>query len=297
MGSWAILRRLLGFWTAVDNPVFWRETFRPPIWHGIVAWFARATGVALALGGLACYFTTLLVLYLRSPLVPLLPVLLIWTLLIGLALAPTVVAEREQRTWETLRTTPLALDQIVLSKASGALWWLRHLVRAMTGVLLIAGIGVGLGSFVIASPPGGSGPGRLPGLVLCGATVVLPLGSALLFILDRTQHFVLTCVAALGVSASSSTVRASLSGASVAVLSVLLVDTGIAAIVLALQPGHVITEVGAHLLMQVTLGPTVSYLAELPLISMLLYVTVTLVARELVIRALWRWTLRRAGDV
>jgi hypothetical protein len=291
MSSWQLLRRMIGFWQAIDNPVFLRETARPPIWHGIAAWMERSTGITLALGGLTCYFSTLLIFYLNSLLVILTGLLVIWTLLISLTLAPSVVQEREHRTWETLRMVPLSLETILLGKAGGALWWLRNLIRIMSGILLVVAIGIGLVSLIVVPGDTPAHPNQSGPPLLCALALVAPLTSATLFVFDRAQQFVLTVLAALAVSVSSSNVRTAMSGAIVAALITWMMDVGVASMLLALRTDAPVPP----LLMLATFGPVVGYIAELPLLDMLLYVSVTLLVREIAVRGLWYWTVRTAG--
>ena len=291
MSSWQLLRRLIGFWQAIDNPVFLRETARPPVWHGIAAWMERSTGITLALGGLACYLSTLLIFYLNSLLVILTGLLLIWTLLISLTLAPSVVQERQHQTWDTLRTVPLSLETILLGKAGGALWWLRNPIRIMSGILLVVAIGIGMVSLVVIPNDTPVRPDESRPPLLCALALLAPLTSAALFVFDRAQQFVLTVLAALAVSVSSSNVRSALSGAIVAALITWLVDVGVASVLLALQPNAPVPP----LLMLATFGPVVGYMAELPLTTMLGFVGVTLLTREIAVRGLWYWTVRTAG--
>jgi ABC-type Na+ efflux pump permease subunit len=290
MSSWRLLQHLIVFWNAVDNPIFMRETRRLPVWHDVYTRISRATGLALMLGGLGCYLSTLLVFYLNNLLILLVPFLFFWTLLLGLTLAPTVVEEREQRTWETLRTTPLTIETILLGKMGGALWWLRDVIRAVSGLLLLVAAGIGLVSLVLA--PANS-TASLPH-VLCAAAVALPLISAAAFVIDRAQQFVLTVVAALAAGTSARSVRIALAASSTAALGVWLADVGVAVLLISFQPQQIATTSLSELVGLLTLGPMAGYLTRLSIGTTVLYVTLTLVAREVAIRLLWHWTIRAA---
>lgn len=293
MSSWKLLRHLIAFWSAVDNPIFMRETRRLPVWHDIYTRISRATGLALMLGGLGCYLSTLLVFYLNNLLILLVPFLLFWTLMLGLTLAPTVVEEREQRTWDTLRTTPLTIETILLGKMGGALWWLRDVIRVVSGLLILVAAGIGLVSLVLA--PANTSD-SLP-QVLCAAAIVLPLLSSALFVIDRAQQFVLTVVAALAAGTTARSVRIALASSSAAAFGVWLADVGIAVVLISFQPQRIATTSLSELVGLLTLGPMAGYLTRLPLHTTALYVALTLISREIAIRLLWRWTIRAATAV
>lgn len=295
MSSWQLLRHLTAFWSAIDNPIFWRETFRPPIWQAIVTRIARATGLSLMLGGLVCYLNTLLVFYLNNLLILLVPLLLLWMWLLGMTLGPVVVQERQNHTWETLLTTPLSTETILLGKAGGAMWWLRHLMRLMSGVLMLMALGVGVSSLVLVPSSWGTNSySQLPTGLFCGLTTILPLVSAILFVLDRMQQFVLTALAALAASVSSTTVRGSMTWASVAAMVVWLLDILAAALLMAVQPDFGVRNAGSNMLMISTLGPMIGYLTKLPIVPMVLCMLGTMLIRELAVRRLWIWTVQRA---
>lgn len=293
MTSWKILRHLIIFWSAADNPVFLRETQRPPIWHNYYARLSQTTGLALMLGGLSCYMLTLLVFFLQNLLILLVPLLGFWLLLTGLTLAPAVVGERERYTWETLRTTPLEMPAILLGKAGGALWWERDMLRVMIGALILFAAGVGLVSLVLV-PTNEAGTLQIPSSLICLAALILPIVMAVTFIVDRAQYFVLIVVSMLAASASTRSTRGALAGATVTTLIIWMVDIGVAGTVLALQPGRATLTVETDWLVLVTLGPVASYMTELDIGPMFATIGLTLVARELLIRAIWQLTVQRA---
>jgi hypothetical protein len=297
MSSWKLLHKLTAFWAAIDNPIFWRETFRPPIWQGITAQAARVSGLTLALAGVFCYLNTLLVFYVHSLLVLLVPIFVLWTVLIGLTLGPAIVRERELGTWEILRSTSLSLEDIILGKAAGGLWWLRHMLQTLSGLVVLIAIVLGLGSLILTPSDFDLGPLSVPSEAVCTMALLLPLITAILFIADRAQQFVLMVTAALAVSTSSSTVRVALPAASVATILVWLTDIGLAVIVLAAQPDAALGRMGRPVLTLSTLGPTVAYLSMLSLDRMLICVALTLIAREIAIRVIWRWAFNKANQM
>lgn len=296
MSSWRLLRTLISFWTSIDNPIFVRETTYPPMWYRMAARLSEATGVVLALGGLGCYISVLLTFYLNNLLVLLAPALVLWIVLIASSLGPVIVLERERRTWETLRTVPLPTEMILLGKAGGALWWLRDLIRIMGGILLLVAVGIGLVSLVVIPNASDSNLDVLPTSLICGAFLVLPVLSAVVYILDRAQQFVLMAVAALAVSAQSQTVRTAMSGAVVAALILWMIDAGMAIVMLALLPHGASAPSNMNIMALVTLGPIASYLSALSLVYAAVTIAGTLALREIVIRVLWAWVVRAAQN-
>lgn len=297
MTSWQLLRHLTAFWNALDNPVFLRETEHPPIWHGAYARLSRMTGLSLVFGGMLCYGGMLLVLYLHNLLILMLPLLFAWTILVGLTLAPVIVAEREKGTWVVLRTTPLSMESIVLGKASGALWWMSDLLHLMVALLLLAAMGIGLLSLVITPTDTSGTPSGVPGELLCAATLLVPLGTAVVFVMDRAQQFVLTALAALAASATSHNGRSAMAAASMATLITWWADVGLAVALLALYPDRMSVIGTGQLLSLAALGPLVGYLAAFSIEKTILLLLGTLLLRELAVRAMWRWTLYAAREI
>jgi len=292
MSSWKLLRGLLAFWSVVENPVFWRETFRPPMWHHLMQRMAQASGLLLILAGLACYLTVLLAL-LVDLLAVIMAVLVLWVLLLGLSVSPVIVRERERQTWETLRTTPLSTETIILGATAGALWWMRGPLRVMMIVVLLVSSVVGLGSFVLAPKTTNTDPGTIPGYVLCAMTLGLPLLMALFFLADRAQQFVVMILAALSASSSAHSVRTAVPAGMVAMLIVWALDVALAGLLLA---GHEFgfRDVSQRVMALAIFGPTVAYLSEFSPERTVLYITLTLAIREVVVHGLW-WRVVRAA--
>ncbi len=296
MSSWDLLRHLFGSWRVTDNAIVSQAMRHPPIWHGVYVRLARATGALLVAGSMACYGVTLALVLLHNLLVLFVPVHVAWTMILGLTLGPVVAGERQRGTWVLVRVTPLPLAELVLGRMGGALWWLRDLIRALTGGLLLVAVGIGMVTLVV-TPTGGDNltASPLPGSVLCLGAFVVPVISAAIYIVERAQHFVLMVTAALTVSASTRTVRSALTGATTATLSIWLLDVAIAGGVIVAQPDYRMLAAGEWLAL-LTLGPLVGYLAALPLERALLLAGATLLIREVMIRALWRVVLHRAAE-
>jgi len=290
MSSWQFLQRVIVFWDAAENPVFIRMSGYPPVWRGMAAWAARSTGMALVLGGAGCYLSLVLVLYTHSVLVLLIPLLLLWTLLLGLTLGPVIVQERQDFTWEILLITPLDLEMILVGKAGGALWWLRDVIRVISGVVLLFAMGIGLVSLVLV--PVSFEGSTFPAQLLCAISVLMPLISAFVFIIDRAQHFALMTMAALLASTVTSTVRGALVAGTVAALGTWLVDVGLGTGAIMLVGAG---QVDVFLL--AALGPAATYLIEFPFGPLIAVTLATLLVREIAVRVLWRIMLRTARPV
>lgn len=293
MSSWLLLQRLLGFWQVADNPIFQHATRRPPVWYAAYQRLIHTTGLLLALGGMLCYSITLLIFVFNNVLILFVPVLLAWTLIVGVTLGPVIAGERQNGTWSILRATPLALDTLLTGKASAALWWLRDAIRVLIGILWLVAIGIGLVSLAVNTVGSQSARDTVPAELMCVLAVALPVLTTLLYVGDRAQHFALTAAGTLAVSASARTARTAVVGGSAAAFALWLADAGIAAAVIALRPGP-LNASWDHWLALLTLGPVAGYLAALPVGQALACVGVTLLLREGLFRALWRWTLRRA---
>jgi hypothetical protein len=245
-------------------------------------------------GSLLCYVLTLAVFYASSLLILLAPVVVLWTLLVGLTLAPIIVSEREQHTWDTLRTTPLSVETILLGKMSGALWWLRDLMRLLGVGLVIGALGVGLASLTLSSSTTNAHSEQWPTHILCALAAFLPPLIAVIFVFDRVQQFVLMVTATLAISSSTQSSRAALTASGAVTLAIWLADVGAGGVLLAQRSGAVSGSLGADLLALATLGPAVGYLVKLAPGTVALYVAGTLLVREIAVRGLWRWTVRAA---
>ncbi len=291
MTSWNLLRNLI-FWQAAENPVFLRETGRAPLWYGYYRHGARAAFALLVVLAASCYATSSLVLDFENVLLLLAPWIGLWPVVVGLALAPVVVQERTQQTWDALRTTPLSLETILLGKAAAALWWIRAPVHGMIGLLIVVAVGMGLVGLVVT--PLGSDPNVVPAFFVCGAPLLIPALIAALFVIDRAQHFALTAAAVLGAGASSHTVRQALAAGSGVALAVWFADVAAALLLIVLAPGPVGLHGAGDLLAVLLLGPVAAFLAEFSLTETVALVAVILALREVAIRVLWRWTLHGA---
>jgi hypothetical protein len=222
-----------------------------------------------------------------------LPSLGLWALPLGLTLAPVVVRERVAGTWHTLRLTPLDTETILLSKARAALVrikpWLIVFRAVLIGVSLVAAmVSLNLIEHITHSYP------SLPPLNACGVGTLVMVITALVFLIDRAQQFVLMAVAALAVSASSGSERLSLPGANAAALLVWIADLGAVFVVFSLHPGGAAVSLSGSQPLLVMLGPVAGYAGYLSPGLAVLFVVATLVIRELAVRFLWHWTVTAA---
>ena len=218
--------------------------------------------------------------------------LVIWSLPLGMTLAPVVVREREQDTWYTLRTTPFDTETLLLSKgargadaaagaAAGGAWsdvfggGGRERHQPESGRASLSGL-----SRHPARAPGVRNRDRRDG----AGGAALSAGSGAAVRLDdrggagrqRVQH-----VDAYGTA-----------GASVAALLAWMADVGIAELLIVLDPGSMsLTAQGRLLIM---FGPVAGYAGELGPVRAALYLVLTFLLRELAVRLLWRWTVYAA---
>jgi len=290
--SWLIMNHLL----LVDeqtqaNPIFQRELTRPPIWQVATEWILRATGTLLVVSGITCYLSVLLVFYLQNFLVLLIPIFGLWGLVLTITLAPTVAQERDRQTWDTLRTVPLSLSEVVLGKAGGALWWLRSLLRLLMSLLVIVAVIMGMVSLFFTSASLENMSLDVPPSVLCLGALVIPFVVACMFIIDRVQFFVLSALAVLAASASTSNIRSAIATGLGVLFAVWLADVGVAALLLRLKPGP---GLGSDLLSVAALGPLAGYLGRFDNNMVVLAGVFNIILREGAIMLIWRWTLRAA---
>jgi hypothetical protein len=89
-------------------------------------------------------------------------------------------------------------------------------------------------------------------------------------------------------------VRTSLSAAGAAAFLAWLMDIAIAGVFLALDPNRVTIATDTDWLALAILGPVAGYVVQLSLEQAALYLGLTLLVREMVVRGLWHWTLQQA---
>jgi hypothetical protein len=306
MQSWQLFKHLIPFRESEVEftPVFLRERQRAFRWWTVslpprVMRISLPAAVLLVIVyvlalimvpmSLVTYCLTGLVIW---PVVAL-PSLGLWALPLGLTLAPVVVRERAAGTWHTLRLTPLDTETILLSKARAALVrikpWLIVFRAVLIGVSLVAAmVSLNLIEHITHSYP------SLPPLNACGVGTLVMVITALVFLIDRAQQFVLMAVAALAVSASSGSERLSLPGANAAALLVWIADLGAVFVVFSLHPGGAAVSLSGSLPLLVMLGPVAGYAGYLSPGLAVLFVVATLVIRELAVRFLWHWTVTAA---
>lgn len=304
MRSWELFARLNPF-REPDGavPVFLREATRLPPWRAALGMVGRGimpTATVLV--------TVTLLVALRAPLslatrcltgglslvVMALASLVTWSVPLAVALGPTIVREREGGTWDTLRTTPFDTATLVLSKARGALWSLRIALALARTSLIIAALVAALISLSVIEHTPRPDLTRLSPYGICGIGLLVMATGGALYLLDRAQQATLMALAALAVSAGARTVRVAVPGANAAAFTAWLLDVGLAALVLALQPVQAAT-LQERVITLTLLGPVPAYLGELSLGGAALAVAITFALREAIIALVWRWTIRAAS--
>jgi hypothetical protein len=222
-------------------------------------------------------------------------VLLLWLLMTCLALAPTIVYEREHQTWDVLRMIPMDTQSIVIAKASIGLWWLRGPMRIMSSGLMLISAGVGLGSLMMIDPPVKK-IAEFGALPMCGFVILFPIVAAVVFIMDRAQQYILITASILTVSASTRSSRSAQAAASAIVLMLWLIEIALGAVLILLmsrQRG----QMASYLVTVITLGPAVGFVQALSPELSLLLVGLTLLIREGLVRLLWHHMVQRAEAV
>jgi hypothetical protein len=293
LSSWKLFVHSLAFWDAFENPVFLRDIRRQPIWYGLARRVAAFPGLALGLVGALSLGWAVMSLYLGTLWVWLLLALLVLVVMTSAALGPIVVEERVKGRWDVLLATPSGVEHVLLGKVGGALWWIRYLIIALAALLALLAAGVGFVSLVLI-PTSLTHLDQLPIFFLCGAAVVLPIASAILFVIDRTQQYLLMIVAATTVSASSASMRAAFATSVAAVLLAWIAEFVLAAALLALQAGPTRLADVTYMLAVAVLGPMAGYIVDMDLAHAALYTAGTLLLREIALDTLWRWSLRKA---
>ncbi len=305
MTTWQLLYRFFPDNAALKrSPIFARETKQTPVWGPLTQLAARLP-VPLIVGIFLFYFladfpTLLLVrgmvFFVALRVCLMMPSMLYLVLPLALTLAPTVVREREQHTWETLRDTPLSTGDIIQEKTAGALWWMRIHLNDTIGTTILAGVVVAVIGLAIGM--GGMGleiHTTTDYILLILVVLLLAVGGTAAYLLDRAQQLVLMILIVLAVSASRRSLRDALPLAVATVSGIWMVDVGIGWLVLLLQSGPLTYPIEIHVIILVLFSPIIVYLIELPLGMMIVVSLLTLIVRETMIRLMWQWTVEQAS--
>ena len=298
MSSWNLLRHLFGSGKRYrHNPVFR---------HEIRQQFYIFRSTLPELGSMVLVILSVLLLllafYLGMPLswcffvpicIPLSLCFLAYPLVVLTAvstLAPVIARERAQRTWETLRVTPLPVETIVLGKAHAAIFKLHdQTIRLLIGLTLVMGSLVT--ALVLLVRRSGAPLSNDP--TANGLLTLLLLASGLLFFAERAQQAALFSAAALVVSASVRSTRTALAGTLASTFILWTADLLIVQLLVTALPRQ--GEVSP--LAVLWLGSTVAYGVLDSLSTMYLCIALTFVLREIAVRVLWRWAVRAARAV
>jgi hypothetical protein len=309
MKSWQLFRHLTPFRASEleFTPIFQRERKLTPLW-GMITLPPGIGRVGFPAMALAMIVYLLALVFVSDPLVTyclstlavwpllLLPSLVLWTLPLGLTLAPVVVRERAAGTWFTLRTTPFDTETILLSKARAALLRLKPLMILSRGALAFGSLIAAMASLNLVEYATHAYPTLSP-LGACGVGTLVMVVSAVVYLIDRAQQFVFMVTAALAASVSSTSARATLPGANAAAFLAWLADMAGALAWIAVHPGGATDGFTATLRLLVMLGPAAGYMAYLTPGWAVLGMLLTFVFREIAVRLVWRWTVRAARVV
>ena len=293
MLTWKLLLHVLIARNAHDNPIFVRETTHVPVWQALLRRLAESYNLRTVVVIGCAVAWALGVMLANNLLFALIPALFLLYTASGLFVGPMIVEEHEKLCWEPLLTTPYSLDLIVLGKMGGALWHIRQLIYGIMAPLLVLAAGVGLISLILI-PVGPLHIHAWNEIMLCGTFLIVPLLGAAVFMIDRMQQFLLTVMAATAAGVSATSVRNALSTSSAAVLLTWLIEIVATEAMLVLYHGEGVTLTTGHLLALATLGPVVNFIVTMSLGSVIIHVASVLIARELLMNALWWWILRRA---
>ena len=304
MPSWMIWDRLIELRRdSLTNPIVMRavSTSAPPRWLGVPSLRRAAPGLVmvLALHALIIVFgqgqwndwllTGTVVLIIVGMMFG--PSLLLWALPLGLAIGPAIVREREDRTWDLLRITPLDLDELLLGKIQGGLWWLRNPIRSLQTVTVLMGLIVAGAAVITNNTLFRSDCETGCQFLLWGW---MPFGLAM-FVLDRMQQFALMITAALAASATTRTTRTGLMVGSLATFGAWSAEIALGIVVLIIHPGQITSYWMIPITAMIALGPVGGYLLEMRLSVLALAMVGTLLMREIAFRLLWRFTICAAG--
>lgn len=292
MISWRLFSRTIIANDTFDDPVYLREVKHHPVWYRVAQRITLPDDIRAALMIVGGLMWAIVVLYVGNLLVFLFPPLILFMFSIVLLVGPLIAEERAKRSWETLLTVPSAVDELLLSKVSGALWWTRHSMFAMTALLTVIAAGVAFVSLGLI-PVDARMIDEGSEFFLCGAVIVFPALSFTVFLVERIQYYALMVVAALAAGSGASSVRTASAAASIAVFTLWIVECVTFWLLLAWQPGAMFWY-KTRVLSLATAGPIVSFVVELNTSAALLYTLATLLVRELVIGILWRVAVRHA---
>lgn len=292
MNSWRLFTFALVFWEAYENPIFLREAAHEPAWYKVAQRIGRIPSLSLAIvaGSFLLWFAVLL--FFRNILVFLLLPLFLHIIATGITLAPLVVDERVKHSWETLLVAPFTPMELLLGKVSGALWWLRHMLLAMSVLLFLVAIGIGFISLAL-TPTSLPGTDEVPIFVLCLGVAVLPVVGATAFVIDRIQQFLLVVSAVVAAGSSATSLRTAFFSAISVSMIVWIVEILFAGMILTFQPGRTTMIAETNLLSLITLGPVVNFIITFNLAQTVFWTCCTFVGREIAIRCLWRWAEHR----
>lgn len=304
MITWKLMHHMLPVHARVNpSPYYAREQFHPPFWerfkHLGTHLPSFGAGALLVVYCLAGYPLDILiqamVFYVAGRLLLLMPSLMYLIIPVATILAPVIAREREQGTWDVLRTTPLSTDRIIMEKAAGALDglhdWFQHVAGMMIPTSFVIGIlSIAMSMTVVYFQLDSDLKIVFWAMFTLGVALINAIG----FVIDRAQQCTLMLAAALAASSSRRTIQDAVPYALLAVGGVWLLDVALGWAVLVLVSGPTDWPLEIHIVVLLMFSPLVAYLLELPLEMLLPAIGLTLALRECAIWLIWRWTLHKA---
>lgn len=288
MNSWQILRTLFNVRDAAESPLYYFERARPPRWWSTADHLLTdSPRLVLILSAVSCYLCSVLGQHI-GPLVLLIALLpFAGVIFISLNIASVVAHEREHHTWDLLRTAPLPIETLLLSRAAGRLWWLRDSLRGFFGLLVVIALFLSCASTALL-------PDR-PDEV-CWGTLALAILSMVFILVDRIQQFVLIVVTALAAGSSSTSARMALTVSASSTFVIWLIDL-MAAVLVISQAKIDLYLFAEQVLLASLFGPVATYIISLPASQSLPYAALTLIVREILVYAFWRYTVWAACTI
>jgi len=309
MGTYGIFRTLLDHWRYATNPIYraesrhtkmlpgarfmWSFTYR--VWRP----FAAIVAVILATtaADFFCSGSRILPLSLSNALLTLfsvvggglilLAVLLfayVWPVAVAVNASGTVVQERERQTWDLLLTTPFDRADVLLAKLASSLRLFNPYAEILLWVQSF--LAVILFVVIVNYLKDVTGPYLVKLLIAVLALVEFGVG--------RIQDYVLSSLLGMVASLLASTRETAWAIATLLALTPILVRAALTIVVIALMTSP---QSFATLVVLLATGPGSAIVQKTSLPLAVLALIGLLLLREGVIRALFRWMVRRLGDV
>ncbi|MBX3064438.1 MAG: hypothetical protein U0528_08225 [Anaerolineae bacterium] len=207
-----------------------------------------------------------------------------WTVPLTLLGGQGIVRERAHRTWDLLLTTPYSTETILLVKSASSIRRLWTLVLA----LVVFGTLIAL---FFAAPVFWAMGAEINGHVVYG--IVLMLFGIVAIIVEHLQELALATTLGIVIALSTSSQRMALlfglaGGILIRMLQVILT--------FALVPTSPAIQMQNVIVLNLLAG-SATILSVIPAFPAVLFVLTMIIGRELLVRQLFRWTVRHASGV